>query len=162
LNRPEISKRGSITAIELGSQNSVSQELWEKPFIKKKLEPFLIELERMSDTLHVSLQELLGLITSEEIPNYSPFSDITVEEAWMTLKAQYEFIYKDIHEIYHNLNIKENRLVALSKMHQFQKIGHNKLQQKLMEISELKKRTTSKEDAFKRNLAVNIFFEILY
>jgi hypothetical protein len=109
LNQPHVSRIGSITAIELGSQNSVSQELWEKPFIKKKLEPFLIELERMSDTLHVSLQELLGLITSEEIPKLSPFSDITVEEAWLTLKAQYEFIYKDIHEIYHNLNIKENR-----------------------------------------------------
>jgi hypothetical protein len=48
-------------------------------------------------------------------------------------------------------------------MHQFQKIGHNKLQHKLMEISELKKRTTGKEDAFKRNLTVNYFliFEIL-
>jgi hypothetical protein len=109
LNQLQVSRKGSITAIELGIQNSVSQELWEKPFIKKKLEPFLIELERMSDTLHVSLQELLGLITSEEIPKLSPFSDITVEEAWLTLKAQYEFIYKDIHEIYHNLNIKENR-----------------------------------------------------
>lgn len=117
--------------------NELTEQAWESPLIKYRMQAHLKKLEKMANFYKMPLYRLLEAITQSSIPKYSVFSGITMqnEEAFGILKNEYAGIYEELFKIYNKLGVAENNFSSLVKREHFKKIADKKFMDRLIRLA---------------------------
>lgn len=149
LERTHDNQSNKIGIFPSTDDDKLSEEIWKNPYVQRRLEPFLQHLNAMSDISKFSLSQQLEFITDEKIPKYSLFTNLKANDHWELLKQDYNEIYIEMFNLYQNLYIEENKLVALSRQHQWNKIGHTKLKMQILNFKQNRRETWPEKILFK-------------